>query len=208
MAHLLVRSVFILQAAYFSLAFFSLLLKFVPMSWKTLKTYCSVQSHCSCQDTELSLKIRLWIAQLQVVVKCKPCLQFHSMINNWHFNKPVVYLIVTAGKKKEKEKKRKPNNTRCAGLFSCMVTGRCKTQTIGLSLYLVKNSALILKIGMTRIAFIKASNGSLSYDIESDQLIGETQSSNTSLQYRYPNELLRVKQKTNLYSALFCRYLA
>ena len=63
----------------------------------------------------------------------------------------------------------------------------------------------------TRIAFKKASNVSLAYDLcESDQLAGEMQYSNTSLQYSYPNELLRVKQKkkkTNLYSALFCRYL-
>ena len=34
----------------------------------------------------------------------------------------------------------------------------------------------------------------LAYDIESDQRAGEMQSSNTSLQYRYPNGLLRVKK--------------
>ena len=78
--------VFTLQAAYFSLAFFLLLLTFMPMSWKALKTYRPVQNHSSCQDTE-HLCLRFWIARLQMAVKCKPCLnQFHSMIKNCYFN--------------------------------------------------------------------------------------------------------------------------
>ena len=58
----------------------------------------------------------------------------------------------------------------------------------------------------TRIAFKKASNGSLAYDLcESDQLAGEMQSSNTSLQYSYPNEPLMVKQENE---SVLCSFLS
>ena len=87
---------FTLQASYFSLLFLLLLLKFKPMSCKTLKTHRPVQNQYSCQDTE-HLCLRLWIARFQMAAKCDPCLnQFRSMVNNCQFNKSVVYLIVTA----------------------------------------------------------------------------------------------------------------
>ena len=124
------------QAAYLDLAFSVLLLKFMPMSWKTLKNYRPVKNHCSCQDRE-HLCFRLCIARLQMAVKCNPCLnQFHSMINNCHFNKSVVYLIVT---------EKKSNNKRCAVLFSCMVIGHCRNKTIGLPPYLDKTVLWFLK---------------------------------------------------------------
>ena len=108
-------TVFTLQAAYFSLAFPSLLLEVMPMSWETPEYYRPVQNHCSCQDTE-HLSLQLWIARLQMAVKCKQCLsQLHTMINNYHFNESIVYLIAT--------EKTKCNNKRCAVLFSCMVIG-------------------------------------------------------------------------------------
>ena len=88
--------VFTLQAAYFSLAFFLLLLRCMPMSWKTLK-------HIAQSKITVLVKIRKFcvygsgLTRLQMVVKCKPCLnQFHSMLNNCHFNKSVGYLIIAA----------------------------------------------------------------------------------------------------------------
>ena len=79
--------------------------EFIMKSPFSMKTYRPVQNHCSCQDTE-HLCLRLWNARLQMAVKCETCFnQFHSMINNCHFNKSVGYLIVTAKKKKKKKKR-------------------------------------------------------------------------------------------------------
>ena len=64
---------------------------------------------------------------------------------------------------------------------------------------------MFVSVVSTRIAFKKISNGSLAYYLLS---LINLQVKCTSLQYRYPNELLKAKQKTNLYSALFCHYLA
>ena len=57
----------------------------------------------------------------------------------------------------------------------------------------------------TRIAFKNDSNGSFSISLnESDQRAGEMQFSNSSLQYRYPNELFRVKK----YESVPCIFLS
>ena len=66
-----------------------------------------------------------------MAIKCKQCLnQLHNMISSCHFYKSVVYLIDT---------EKKCNKKRCAVLFSCMVIGHCRTETIDLQPYLDKS---------------------------------------------------------------------